>query len=112
MSEERSLEENVIGNSPENVEGEVPEIHTLTREAVNKQIKGFIALLTRQLKKLTRLVQGRLTTPHPSHYPRTDFSTISGTAARQSDMVTGATVTRIRSQPMTHTETNDKTPFS
>ena len=32
------------------------------------------------------LVQGMVTTPYPSHYPKTDYSTPFGTAAHQSDM--------------------------
>ena len=57
MSENDSIEEDSAGNSSENFDEEVPEIHTLTQEAVNEQIKGFIAPLTRQLEELTRLVQ-------------------------------------------------------
>ena len=45
-SENSSIEENVTENSSENVEGEVSEIHTLIQEAVNEEIKGFIAPLT------------------------------------------------------------------
>ena len=70
----------VTGNSSENVEREVYKIQTMTQEVVNEQIKRFIAPLTRQVEKLTRLVQGMVTTPHPSHYPRTDCGTTSGIA--------------------------------
>ena len=80
MSENGSIEENVTGNSSEDVQGEVSEIQTLTQEAVNEQIKAFIAPLTRQLEQLTRPVQGIVTTQHPSQYPRTDISTTFGTA--------------------------------
>ena len=79
MSENGSIEESRAGNSSENAEEEIPKIHTLSREAVSEQIKGFVAPLTRQLEELTRLVQGMVTTPH---CPRTDYSTISGTAAQ------------------------------
>ena len=65
-------------NSSETVGEEVPHIHTLTQEAVNEQIRGFIAPLTRQLDELTWLVQAMVTTRHPSHYPRAYQSTISG----------------------------------
>ena len=85
MSENGSIEENVTGNSSENVGGEVSEVQTLTEEAVNEQIKRFIAPLIRQLGELTRLVQGMVTTPHPSHYPRTAVGTTYGTARHQSD---------------------------
>ena len=78
MSENGGVEENRAGNSSGNVEEEVPEIQTLTQEAVNEQFKGLIAPLTCQLKKLTQLVQGMVTTPRPSHFPRADYSTISG----------------------------------
>ena len=84
MSENRSNEEYLTGNSSENAEGKVSEIETLTQEAVKVQTEGFIAPLTRQLEELTRLVLGMVTTPHPSHYPRTDFGTTSGTATHQS----------------------------
>ena len=64
---------------------EVSEIQTLTQEAVNEQIRRFISPLTRQLEELSRLVQGKVTTQHPDHYPRTDFGATSGTATHQSD---------------------------
>ena len=85
MNENGFFGENVTGNSSKIVEEEVSEIQTFTQEAVNEQIKGFIAPLTRQLEKLNWLVQGMVTKPHPSHYPRTDFGTTSGTATHQSD---------------------------
>ena len=85
MSENGSIEENVTGNSSENVEEEVSEIQTLTQEAVNEQIRGILAPLNCQLGELTRLVQGMVITPHPSHYPRTAFGTTYGTARHQSD---------------------------
>ena len=84
MNENGNVEENQINTSSENVE-ENFEIHTLTQEAVNEQIKRFIAPLTRQLGEMARLVQGMVTTPHPSQYPRTDNSTFSGKATHQSD---------------------------
>ena len=40
-------------NFRETNENEVPEIHNLTQEEFNEQIKSFIALLTRQLEDLT-----------------------------------------------------------
>ena len=43
MSENGSIKEEVAGNSSKNAEGEVREIHTLTQEEVNEQIKSFIA---------------------------------------------------------------------
>ena len=85
MSENGSVEDNRAGNSSENTEEEVPQIRTLTQEALKEQIEGFMAPLTRQLEEFTRLVQEMVTTPHASHYPRTDYSTISGTAAHQPD---------------------------
>ena len=85
MSESGSVEDNRAGNFSEITLGEVPEIRTLTQEAVNQQIKRFIGPVTRQLEELSRLVQGMVTIPHPSHYPRTDYSTISGTAVQQPD---------------------------
>ena len=85
MSENGSIEETTTGNSSENVEVEVSEIHTSTQEVVNEQIIEFIAPPTRQLQELTRLVQGVVTPPHPSHYPRADFGTTSGTTTCQSD---------------------------
>ena len=72
-------------NSPENVKRESPDIQTLTQEAVNEQIRGFIAPLIRHLEELTRLVQGISTSRHPNSYPRTDHGTTSGTAMPQSD---------------------------
>ena len=85
MSDSGNVEVNRRSTSPENVEEEIPEIHTLTQEEVNQQIKGFTAPLTRLLEELTRLVQDMVTTSHPSPYPRADYSTTSGTATYQSD---------------------------
>ena len=85
LSDHSSTEENLTRTSSENVEGEVSEIQTLTQEAVNEQIRGFIAPLTRQLEELTRLVQGMVTTQHPEDYLRTDFVATSGTATYQAD---------------------------
>ena len=67
MSDHGSTEEIATGISSENVEGEVFEIQTLTQEAVNEQVRGFSAALTRLLEELTRLVQGLTTTRHPNH---------------------------------------------
>ena len=82
ISDHGSTEENAI--SSETVKGEVSEIQTLTQEAVNEQIKGFIAPLTRQLE-LIRLMEEMTNAWHPNHYPRTEFGTTSGTAIPQSD---------------------------
>ena len=85
MSDHGSTEDIANGVSSENIEGEVSEIQTLTQEAINEQIRVFIAPLTRQLEELTPLVQGLTATRHPNYYPRTEFGTISGTAISQSD---------------------------
>ena len=87
MSETGSIQGNRAGNSSENVEGDVLELHTLTQEEVNEQIKELIAPLTRQLEELTRLVQGMVITLHPTQYPRTEYSTTSGAAAHQCDTI-------------------------
>ena len=80
MSHHGNSEEIAHKSSSENVDGEIPEIQTLTQEAVNEQIRRFIAPLTRQLEELTRLVQGMTTSCYPNPYPRTELGTISGTA--------------------------------
>ena len=96
MGHHGSTEELVNRSSSENVEGESPEIQTLTQEAVNEQIRRFIVPLTRQLDDLTQLVQGMSTSRHPNSYPRTELGTTSGTAMPESDMVTGVHRTRHR----------------
>ena len=85
MSHHGSTEEIANRSSSEDVEGQIPDIQTLTQEAVNEQIRGFIAPLTHQLEELTRLVQGMTTSRHPNSHPRTELGTISGTAMPQSD---------------------------
>ena len=85
MSDRGSIEENVTGSSTENIEGEVSEIQTLTQEAINEQVKWLIAPLSRQLKVLTRLLQGMMTTQQPEHYPKAVIGTTSGTVTHQSD---------------------------
>ena len=60
--------------------GENPELYALTQEAVDEQIIGFIAPLTRQLEELTRLLQERSTSRRPHSYPRTELGTTSGMA--------------------------------
>ena len=86
MSNYGCTEEIADGNSSENVEGEIPEFQALTQEAVNEQIRGFIAPLTLQLEELTRLVQRLSTSSHPNSYPRIELVTTSGTAKPHSDM--------------------------
>ena len=86
MSNHGSTEELAKGISSENVEAEVPEFQALTKEAVNEQIRGFFAPLTRQLQELTRMVQGMTTSRHLNSYPRTELGTTSGTAMPQSDI--------------------------
>ena len=44
MSDNGSIEENAVGNSSENVDEEVSQSQTLTQQAVNEQIRGFIAI--------------------------------------------------------------------
>ena len=85
MSHHGSTEEIANRRSSENVRGEIPEFQTLAQEAVNEQIRGFIAPPTRQLEELTRLVQGMSTSRHWNSYPRTELGTTSGTAMPQSD---------------------------
>ena len=85
MSNRGSTEEIANKNLSENVEGEIPEVQKLTQEAVNEQIRGFIAPLTRQLEELTPQVQGMTTSRHPNSYPGTELGTNSGTAMSQSD---------------------------
>ena len=83
MGENGSVKVNRGKKLSEYTEKEFPEIRILTQEAVNEQIKGFIAPLTRQLEELTALVRGMVTKPHPSHHPRTGYSNISGRVAHQ-----------------------------
>ena len=85
MSNHGSLQEIANRSSTKNVDGEVPEFQNLKQELVNEQIKGFIAPLTRQLEKLTRLVQGMTISRHPNCYPRTELGTTFGTAMPHSD---------------------------
>ena len=86
MSHHGSTEEIANRSLSENVGRERPEIQTLTQEAVNGQIRGFIAPLTRQLEELTWLVQGMSTSRYPNSYPRTELGTTFGTAMPQSDI--------------------------
>ena len=85
MGNHGSTEEIANRSSSKNVQGEVSEIQTLTQEAVNEQIRGLIAPLTRQLEELTRLVQRMATTQCRNQYPRPEFGTTSGTAMPHSD---------------------------
>ena len=74
ISNHGSREEIANRSSPENFEAEVPEFQTLTQEAVNEQIRVFIAPLSLQLEELTRLVQGMTTSRHPNSHPGTEGS--------------------------------------
>ena len=85
LSNHGSTEESPNRSSSENVEGEVSEFQTLTQEAVGKQIRVFVASLTRQLDELTRLVQGMTTSRHPNSQPSTELGTTCSTAMSQSD---------------------------
>ena len=85
ISEIGSIEVNGVRNSSENFEEEFPEVRVLTQKVVNEQLKDFMTPITRQLKKLTWLVQEMMTTPQPSPYPRADYSAISGGSVHQPD---------------------------
>ena len=85
INHHRSTEEIANRSSSKSVEGENPEIQTLTQKGINEQIRGFIAPLTRQLEELSRLVQGMSTSRHPNSCPRTKLGTTSSTAMPQSD---------------------------
>ena len=80
MNENGSIEDNSAGKSSEKTEEQASENLNLTQKAVNEQIEKFIVHLTRQLDELTLLDQGKMTTPNQSHYPKSDYSTISGAA--------------------------------
>ena len=73
-------------NSLEKIVEENPKMQTLTQEAVDEQIRGFFAPLTRQLEELTRLVQEMSNSRHPISYPRTELGDTSGTAMPQSNI--------------------------
>ena len=77
MSNCGSTEEIANRSSSENVGQEVPEFLTLTQEAANEQIRGFIAPLSHQLAELTRLLQGMTTLRNPNSYPRTELGATS-----------------------------------
>ena len=85
MSKDGSIEDNRASISSKNAEDVVSEVHTLTQEEVNEQMKRLIAPLTHQREELTRLVQRMVITPHPSLYPWTDHSNFSGTVTHQPD---------------------------
>ena len=85
MSHQGSSEQIASRSSSENVDGEILEVKTLAQEAVNEQIRGFIAPLTRQLEELTRLAQGLTTSWHPNPHPRMELGVTSRTAMLQSD---------------------------
>ena len=85
MSENGSIEGNRVYNTSENAEEEIPEARVLSQKPVNQQVKSFIAPLTRQLEELTRPSQGMATTQHSSHYPRAQYSAISGAAVHPDD---------------------------
>ena len=64
---EGSITENrpMMNAQERNVEDE-PEVHILTEEEVNYQIRNHVAPLTKQLEDLTRLIQGMATVRHPT----------------------------------------------
>ena len=78
MTHHGSTEELVNRISSGIVKRQSLEIHTLTQEAVNEQIRGFIAPLNRQPEELTRLVHGISTSRHPNSYLKTELGTTSG----------------------------------
>ena len=85
ISEIGIIEGNGVRNPSENLDEEFPEVRVLTQKVVNEQLNDFMTPITRQLKKLTWLVQEMMTTPQPSHYPRADYSAISGESVHQPD---------------------------
>ena len=89
MSNHCSTEEIANGSLSGNIEREVSAFQTLFHEAVNKQIRGFLAPLTRQLYELIQLVQ-EITLQHSNSYPRIKLRPTSGTAMLQSKFHTRA----------------------
>ena len=69
MTENNNTECSPIMKAPERNVDDEPEVHVLTQEEVNEQIKSHIAHVTRQLEVLTRLIQGMSTAQHPTFYP-------------------------------------------
>ena len=69
-SENSNSEGNPAMNSRGTNKNEDPEVHAITQEEVDEQIKNFIATLTRKLWDLTRLVQGMTTASHANYDPR------------------------------------------
>ena len=96
MSHHDSPEELASRILSENVVGENPEMQTLTQEAVDEQIRGFIAPLTLQQEELTRLVQETSTSRHPNSSPRNELGTTSGSAMPHSDISPRASLEKLR----------------
>ena len=66
ISENSYVESSPITNLRErNVEDE-PEVHVLTQEELNAQIRNHIGPLSSQLEELTRLIQDKTTAQHPN----------------------------------------------
>ena len=82
MSGNGSVEDNGVGNSSEKTEEKVHETRTLTQESVNEQKKGFIAPHT-SARGIDSADSGDGNNAACEQLPRTDNSTISGTAAGQ-----------------------------
>ena len=61
------------------------EARILTHDDVNEQIRSYIALLTKQLEDLTRLLQGMLSTQQRNAYPRAATSDSFSIAGYQPD---------------------------
>ena len=111
MSQHSSTEEVANKNSLKNIVGENREMQTLTQEALDEQIRGFVAPLTRQVEELNRLVQEMSTSREPKSNPRTELRTTFGTAMRQSGMVERVHRTRNRRRSRTSHDKDDETTY-
>ena len=70
MNDSKNTESSPIVNAPGRNARDELEVHALTQEEVNEQVRNHIGPLTKQLQDLTRLIQGMTTAQLPTSYLR------------------------------------------
>ena len=88
---DNNTESSPIMKAAEGNVDDVSEVHVLTQEEVNEQIRSHIAPLTRQPDEMKR---GDVTAQHPASYPRAGTIGSFGTAGYQCN--SGRKVVKVR----------------
>ena len=104
MNESNSTEGSPIKTAPERNVDDEPQVHDLTQEEVNEQIRNRNAPLTKQLEEFIRLFQSMSTAQHAASYPRAGTSvSFSAVGYPPDKVVTSCAGSRTCNKPISPT---------